>query len=467
MLRPLGIDPQVFHTNEGHAGFLGLERIRLLVAAASRRGGAGDGARRLRVHHAHAGAAGHRPLPPRADRAVLRGVRRRSCGVGIDELMALGHRTDEPDETRFNMAVMGMRLAERRNGVAALHGEVSREMFADLWPDVPVDEVPIGSVTNGVHAPTWVSGELHGLDPADAGRGTGAHERMGSGSEVGDDELWRAWHGRERLVAFVRDRLRQSRLAVGVSTSELGWTDDVLDPTIAHDGLRPTLRHLQAGHVAVEPAGTPPGAAVRRGAPGPADLRRQGPPRRRRGQGADPASSRSNDPDSRADRFVFIDDYDMSVSRTCSKGATCGSTPRRPQEACGTSGMKAAFNGALNCSVLDGWWDECFERDVGWAIASAEDEPNLQRRDELEAANLFDLIEQQIVPLYYDHGPGAVPRGWLGRVKRLCLARAEGHRRRMVRDYVQDYYGPRRRRRTSRSRSGAARGHALAAWRRT
>ena len=158
----------------------------------------------------------------------------------VDELLALGHRPDEPDETRFNMAVMGLRLAARRNGVAALHGAVSREMFAGLWPDVPIEEVPIGSVTNGVHAPTWVSPELDDLLtrrvlPDWDGASAADWARV---ADVGDDELWRALQqGRERLVNFVRERLRTTRLAQGFSASDVAWTSSVLDPTVMTVGF--------------------------------------------------------------------------------------------------------------------------------------------------------------------------------------------------------------------------------------
>ena len=166
-------------------------------------------------------------------------------------------------------------------------------------------------------------------------------------------------------------------------------------------------------------------------------------------------------------RFVFLDDYDMAVARALYQGSDVWlNTPRRPQEACGTSGMKAALNGSLNCSILDGWWDECFDGQNGWAITSAEDEPDLDRRDQLEAESVFDLLESQIVPLFYDRGPGGVPVGWVSRVQDAYASlgpRVTASR--MVRDYVQDYYEPAAAAADSVGWDGAAGGRALAAWR--
>ena len=235
-LQALGLDPQVFHTNEGHAGFLGLERMR----AARRRQGL-TFAEAVETVRAGCVFTTHTPVPAGIDRFPRELMERyfsafaAECGVTVDELMALGHRADEPGETRFNMAVMGLRLAARRNGVAALHGAVSRAMFAGLWPDVPIEEVPIGSVTNGVHAPTWISPELDDLLtrrvlPDWDGAPAADWARV---DDAGDDELWRALQqGRERLVDFVRERLRTTRLAQGFSASDVAWTNSVLDPTV-------------------------------------------------------------------------------------------------------------------------------------------------------------------------------------------------------------------------------------------
>jgi len=395
----------------------------------------------------------HTPVPAGIDRFPREMMERyflgwaTDVGISLDELMELGHRPgDEPDE-RFNMAVMGLRLAGRSNAVARLHGAVSRDMFADLWPDVPTDEIPITSVTNGVHAHTWVSPEmgdvlsrhvLPGWHEADA-------ERWARLEDASDDELWRAREqGREAMVAFVRSQLRRQLLARGLSSSDVEWTGSVLDPKALTIGFarrfatykRATLLLSQPDRLkALLLSSDRPVQFVFAGKSHPADdsgkeLIRQ-------------VSAFAADPEVRH-RFVFVDDYDIAVARALLQGADVWlNNPRRPQEACGTSGMKAALNGGLNLSILDGWWDECFDGDNGWAISSAEQLDDLARRDEVEAGSLFELLERQVVPLFYERPLGPVPRGWVGRMKRSLVTLGPFvTAARMVRDYTERLYEP-------------------------
>jgi starch phosphorylase len=393
-----------------------------------------------------------------------------ACGVPFDDVMALGWREDEPDETRFNMAVMGLRLAARRNGVARLHGDVSRAMFAGLWPDTPVDDVPIGAVTNGVHAPTWVSPELHLLLDREVGPtwDGGSPEQWKRVLAISDDELWRArQQGRDRLVHFVREHLRAARLALGRSPSELTWCDSVLDPGGLIVGFarrfatykRATLLLSQPDRLRallLDPER--PVQLVFAGKAHPADAAGKALIQQ--------VQQLASQPDVR-NRFVFLEDYDIAVARALYHGADVWlNTPRRPQEACGTSGMKAALNGALNCSVLDGWWDEWFDGTNGWAITSAVESDDLEQRDALEAASLFELLESEIVPLFYERAAGGVPRAWLGRVKAAFASLGpKVTARRMVRDYVQDYYEPAALTADRALADGARAAKDLAAWR--
>ena len=446
-LQALGIDAQVFHTNEGHAGFLGLERIRQLTKTGLSFDEAAQAVRAGGLFTTHT------PVPAGIDRFPEDLLRRyfagfaADCGISFEQFMAVGRRADEPDETRFNMAVMGLRLAARSNGVAKLHGDVSRRMFGGLWPDVPTDEVPIGSVTNGVHASTWTSPEIDDLlsralvpDWDDAGPADWARV-----TQVRDDELWRALQqGRDRLVTFVRKRLTASRLAHGASRSDVAWCDEVLDATALTIGFarrfatykRATLLLSQPDRLrALLLAPDRPVQFVFAGKAHPADDL---------GKALIQEIQRfANDLGVRH-RFVFLEDYDISVARAFYHGCDVWlNTPRRPQEACGTSGMKASLNGALNCSILDGWWDECFDGTNGWAISSLEDEADLGRRDAHEAASLFDLLEQQIVPLFYSREDGPVPRKWLGRVKHnFATLGPIVTASRMVREYTETLYEP-------------------------
>jgi starch phosphorylase len=469
-LQAVGVEAQVFHTNEGHAGFLGLERIRQLVTDQGL-----SYPEAIEAVRAGCIFTTHTPVPAGIDRFPRELMDKyfsawcAEVGVGVDDLMALGHRPGDAPDERFNMAVMGLRLAGRSNGVAQLHGEVSRKMFGDLWPDIPPEEAPIISITNGVHAHTWVSPEMadvftrHVLPDWDEA-GPAAWDQI---FEMPDDELWRAREqGRERLVAFVRRRLREGARARGLAGSDVAWADEVLDPRVLTVGFarrfatykRATLLLSQPERLkALLLSPDRPIQLVFAGKAHPADeggkeMIRQ-------------IVAFSSDHEIRH-RFVFVDDYDISVARALYQGADVWlNNPRRPQEACGTSGMKSAFNGGLNLSILDGWWHEMFDGENGWAISSAEDVDDIERRDQLEAGALFDLLERQVVPLFYETYGGPVPRRWLKKVRKsLTSLGPKVTASRMVADYVELLYEPTAARTNTLSANGLARARSLAAW---
>jgi len=469
-LHALGIDAQVFHTNEGHAGFLGLERIRRFIVD--------DGltyAEAIEATRAGSIFTTHTPVPAGIDRFPRELMEKyfsswaKECGLTVDHLMALGHRLGDAPVERFNMAVMGLRLAGRSNAVSTLHGNVSREMFADLWPEVPAVEAPILSITNGVHADTWVSPEMSDVlsryvlpewDEADA-------ERWSRIDDAGDDEIWRAREqGRERLVAFVRRRLKESAMARGLSSSDVTWCDEVLDAkTLTICFARRFATYKRATLLLSQPDRL---RALLLSADRPLQLVFAGK--------AHPADDSGKEMirqivafaagvDVRH-RFAFVEDYDIAAARALYQGADVWlNTPRRPQEACGTSGMKAALNGALNCSILDGWWDELFNGENGWAISSAEHVDDVARRDEIEANSLFELLERQIIPFFYERYEGPVPRRWVRRIKAAMRSLGPAvTAARMVRDYDENLYEPTAAREVVLSADGWRRAKALAEW---
>ena len=468
-LDALGVDSQIFHTNEGHAGFLGLERIRRLITE--------DGLSFSEaVEAVRAGTifTTHTPVAAGIDRFPRDLMERYfkpwadECDVGFDELMAIGHVPGEPPDAPFNMAVMGLRLAGASNGVSKLHGEVSRAMYQPLWPDLAVEEVPIGSVTNGVHASSWVSVEMDDVlsrhvsstwTQTDAAAWAGLHQAP-------DEELWEARNrGRERLVARVRRRLRSSALDLGASPSDAAWCDTVLDPDVLTIGFarrfavykRATLLLSQPERLeALLLSPDRPVQLVFAGKAHPADQLGKEMIRQ-----VVEFSRRS----SVRHRMVFVDDYDIALARALYQGCDVWlNNPRRPLEACGTSGEKATLNGALNCSVLDGWWAEMFDGENGWAISSAETSDDLARRDAFEADSLFDVLERQVVPLFYAREDD-LPRPWLQRVRASLISlgpRVVADR--MVRDYVEQFYEPMGRRSDAVGASHHARAKALSAW---
>jgi len=471
-LDALGEEVQVFHTNEGHAGFLGLERIRRFV------NDEGHGlalAEAIEASRAGTVFTTHTPVPAGIDLFPRELMEKYfsgwadDCGVTISHLMELGHAPGQDTDQPFNMAVMGLRLAGRSNGVSKLHGAVSRGMFSHLFQSVGPDETPIGSVTNGVHGFTWVSPEINDLFtrhlvPAWPEADAATWARIDG---VADDELWRVKEqGRSRLVEFVRSRLRSQARAKGLD-ADVSWCDEALDPRILTIGFaRRFATYKRADLLLSQPerlerlllSAEQPLQLIFAGKAHPADDHGKELIRR--------IAQFARRPEVRH-RFAFVEDYDIAVARFLYQGSDVWlNNPRRPLEACGTSGEKAALNGALNCSVLDGWWDEMYDGTNGWAIASAEGEPDLERRDHFEAESLFDLLEQQIVPLFYDRGRGGpVPRSWVRRVKaNLRTLGPQVEASRMVRDYVQQMYEPAADRADTMALSGWAKARALAIW---
>jgi starch phosphorylase len=432
-LRALDIQPDVFHSNEGHAGFLSLERIREHVAAGLPFDAAVEAVRAGGVFTTHT------PVPAGIDRFEPElidkyfGAFASECGVTVDELFAIGRSPNDngDEEPKFNMAVMALRLAARSNGVARLHGTVSRAMFNGLWPDLSPAESPIGSITNGVHGPSWTSSRVDAL----LSRAIGDDWSMAGADrwqvvyDLDPAEIWDTMvAGRRGLVRFVRGLLgggvlNPDTLTIGFARRFATYKRATLllsqpERLIAmlNDADRP-VQFLFAGKA--HPADHPGKELIQQIE-----------------QFARKAGVRH--------RFAFLADYNIAIARELYHGCDVWlNTPRRPLEACGTSGMKAALNGALNCSILDGWWDECYQPGNGWVIESAEDDPDLERRDQRECASLFSVLEERVIPTFYDHVTGGLPRVWIEMVQEAWATL--GPRvtaTRMLRDYTTQLYEP-------------------------
>jgi len=452
--------PEVFHTNEGHAGYLGLERLRELLGP----GGDADGLdfdAALAAVRAGTVFTTHTPVAAGIDRFPVELVRHyfgggdRADGVAadidstllpglpLDRVLGLGA---EADPQVFNMAHMGLRLAQRANGVSKLHGEVSRDMFSALWAGFDTPEVPIDSVTNGVHAPTWSARqwtELAGsaAPGSDVGE-TGVWEAM---EHVSSAELWTLrTQLRTQLVGEVRRRVRASWLERGATDAELGWTASVFDPDVLTVGFArrvPTYKRLtlmlsdpeRLRAMLLHPAR--PVQLVIAGKSHPAD---DG------GKALIQQIVRFADAHDVRHRITFLPDYDMSMARYLYWGCDVWlNNPLRPLEACGTSGMKSALNGGLNLSIRDGWWDEMYDGENGWAIPTADGVSDEARRDDLEATAMYELLEGSVLPRFYDRGTDGVPARWVEMVRHTL--RTLGPKvvaSRMVRDYVLEYYRP-------------------------
>jgi starch phosphorylase len=440
--------PDVYHTNEGHAGFLGVERIHEIT---STEGLTFDEA--LEAVRAATVFTTHTPVPAGIDRFGAElielhfGGDQAVPGVPVDRLLALGAE-DYPGGQPgvFNMAVMGLRLAQRSNGVSQLHGVVSREMFDGLWPGFDDEEVPITSVTNGVHAPTWVDRRVYEL--AAKHLGTTDIERDHAWERISDvprEAIWATKREmRDQLVLEARRRTRSSWKKRGASAAELGWADDVLDPDVLTIGFArrvPTYKRLTL--MLRDPERLKrllldekrPIQLVIAGKSHPADETGK--------QLIQQMVKFADDPEIRH-RIVFLPNYDIAMAQYLYPGCDVWlNNPLRPFEACGTSGMKAALNGGLNLSILDGWWDEWYDGKNGWAIPTADGVEDPNRRDDLEAAALYDLIENSVAPRFYDHDADGLPQNWISMiVHTLQTLGPKVLASRMVRDYTTQLYGP-------------------------
>ncbi|MGG5176010.1 alpha-glucan family phosphorylase [Pseudarthrobacter sp. J1763] len=452
--------PEVFHTNEGHAGFLGIERIQELMATSGL-----NWAEALAAGRASTVFTTHTPVPAGIDRFDAEQIRHffdagLAPSVPVDSVLELGREDYEGgDPAVFNMAVMGLRLAQRANGVAKLHGVVSREMFAGLWPGFDHSEVPITSVTNGVHVPTWVDPRIGQLARENFGPDAEEYGRWDLAYNVSDEKLWSLRRElRVSLVEDVRRRLRSAWKKRGAADAELAWTDSVLDPDVLTIGFArrvPTYKRLTL--MLRDPERL---KALLLHPEHPIQLVIAG-----KSHPADDAGKKmiqdlvrfTDDPEVRH-RIAFLPNYDIAMARTLFPGCDVWlNNPLRPLEACGTSGMKAAINGSLNLSVLDGWWDEMYDGENGWAIPTANNGASPEERDDIEASALYELLERNVAPRFYGttvaEGAGAagpssgareaVPTHWVSMIKHtLANLGPAVSADRMVQDYVQKLYQP-------------------------
>ena len=472
-LRALGIEPDIYHMNEGHSAFLLLERIRSYMHD-----------HQLRFEQAKALTSAssvftiHTPVPAGLERFGFDLIDEHftdfmyKLGLSRDEFLDLG-RENMGDYELFSMSVMALNLSAGSNGVAQLHGSVSRDMWQWVYPGVPVHEVPIRAITNGVHVQTWVSQEMaqlfdRYLDPG--WRSEESRDEVWEGvMSIPDAELWRTHvRRRERLVAFARDRLRQQLKRRGVSQTEIEAADEVLNPDALTIGFarrfatykRSTLIFRDLGRLRKMVADPQrPVQFIFAGKAHPHD-----------GEGKELIRTIVNvarDHDFRHS-IVFLENYDMNVARYMVQGVDIWlNNPRRPKEASGTSGMKVIYNGGLNCSILDGWWSEAYRNEIGWSIGHGEEysEDEWAHQDYIESQALYNLLEQDIVPLFYQQARDGLPREWIRRVKRSMKDLApKFNTHRMVQQYTEEFYMPRFRIIEEMSQNGFAGAAAFSDW---
>ena len=450
-LRTLGIEPTVCHMNEGHAAFLGLERIRLTMAEHG-----------LTFAQAKESTAQgnvfttHTPVPAGHDVFTAGAMAKyfseysKQFGVTWDEFLGLG-RVDANDEDEpFSMTLLALRLSTRRNGVSKLHGEVSRHMCQSVWSGVPVDEVPVTSVTNGIHVRSWVSRDMSQLFDRYLGPEWGERpsntEIFGRVDHIPDEELWRTHERRrERLVSFARRRLRMQTQRRGSSPSEVANSDEVLNPDALTIGFARRFATYKRGSLIFRDIERLQRILSDTDRPVQLILAGKAHPKDTEGKEIIRKLIHAARDDSFRRRVVFLENYDINVARYLVQGVDVWlNTPRRGMEASGTSGMKVLANGGINLSILDGWWCEGYEfGDTGWAIGSGESYSDRTYQDEVESHALYDLLEQEVIPMFYRRGSDRLPRDWIRTMKNSMRELSPAFSTsRMVSEYAERFYLP-------------------------
>lgn len=449
-LRTLGLKPTVCHMNEGHAAFLSIERIRQMVQDE------GCDFRTARQVNLHGNVfTTHTPVPAGFD--VFRpemlepyiGNLAAQANCPFGEFLKMGRLHPEDTASPFNMAVLAMENSNTINGVSKLHAQVSREMFHSRWEDYPEDEVPINAVTNGAHLGTWTCAKMTNLfdrylgpawrtDPTNP-------DVWSKVMDIPDAELWAIRENqRGDLVRFVRRYLRDTGQRKGFGRATFGQVESILDPRILTIGFARRFATYKRATLMITDKDRLKQLLFHNERPIQIIIAGKSHPRDDGGKKLIQELHNFIQHEGGRTRMVFLEDYDMQVARMLVQGVDVWlNNPRRPMEASGTSGMKAVPNGALNCSILDGWWDEGYEPGLGWAIGGRMDLTDEGQQDWLDSRTLYHLLESEIAPTFYHRVDGAIPSGWVEMIKKSISKLApQFAATRMVRDYAEKAYMP-------------------------
>jgi len=450
MLKAVGLDPIVYHMNEGHSAFLALERARQLMCE---RGVAFEEA--MEIGRCSNVFTTHTPVCAGIDEFPVHMIEKyfgdyvRELGIDTRTLISLGRVDGAGEDEPFNMARLAIREASRVNGVSRLHRQVTRKMWSDMWQDVPSDEIPVDYVTNGIHIPSWVSHDMATL--LDRYLGPGWVERPTDETvwdgvwKIPDSELWRTHERRrERLVSFARACLKRQLENREASNAEIKRAEEVLDPSALTIGFARRFATYKRATLLLKDK-----ERIRR------ILKNTDRPVQFIFAGkAHPQDSTGKEfirqilhfarEEDVRNHIVFLEDYNMIVSRYLVEGVDIWlNTPLRPMEASGTSGMKVVPNGGLNLSILDGWWDEAHSPHVGWAIGKGESYRDIDYQNKVESNALYDILEREVIPLFYSRSRDGLPRGWIRTMKQSMRSLCHVFNTdRMVKQYVNDFYLP-------------------------
>ncbi len=473
MLNALNKFPTVCHMNDGHSAFLCFEKIKILREKYN-----------LDPKVAiEASAAGnifttHTPVPAGFDIFPQDMMRKyfssyaEELGISIDELLSCGRGSIYNSGEDFNMAVLAFKNASFSNGVSRLHAKTSRKLFNQLMPSIPVNETPISSVTNGIHTSSWLSkdmalllsrylGEDILLDPSNVE----VWERI---KEIPAEELWMVHqHRKERLITTVRKLLKKQMERRGASSKSIDMAAECLSLPYLTIGFARRFTGYKRATLILHDKERLKNIINNREMPVQFVFAGKAHPRDEEGKRMIKEIFHFSMEEDVKKRFVFIEDYDIKIARYIFSGVDVWlNTPLRPLEASGTSGMKVVPNGGLNLSILDGWWDEAYDPEVGWAIGKGEVYDNIDYQNKVESETLYNLIEREIAPLFYERNAEGLPRGWIDRMKKSIIKLAPVfNTHRMTKEYVEHFYIPASERYTKLSANNFEKAKNLASWR--
>ncbi len=474
-LHQIGIVPLVCHMNEGHSAFLGLERLNLLI---NKYNLSFEEAKNINFYSNV--FTTHTPVPAGIDifpkslvEKYLGKYYRENLKISSDEFFKLGTIRKGIVPDHFNMAHLAMNMAGFVNGVSKLHGDVSKSLWVEGFENIPFDEIPIDYVTNGVHTQTHLSNEMRELLLRYGGenffeniRSKEYWERV---NEIPDEELWRTHERRrERLVAFARSRLKKQIIERGGSPREIELAKEVLDPSALTIGFARRFATYKRATLIFKDIERLASILCNSERPVQIIFAGKAHPRDDAGKQLIQEIISHTKAEHLRKKIVFLENYDMNVARYMVQGCDVWlNNPRRPLEASGTSGMKVIANGGLNFSVLDGWWDEAYHHDVGWKIGGRENYSDHDYQDEIEARLIYETLEKEIVPLFYERGEDKLPRGWIKMMKNsMTVLGPFFNTDRMVEQYTLKFYSKAFERRRMLMKNNWQLGKEFTAWKR-
>jgi starch phosphorylase len=446
----LGLEPVVTHMNEGHSAFSNLERLaQTMIRYDLDFKGALQIIPRTTVFTTHTPvAAGHDEFPPDFVRPYIEPLAQQ-LHENTDDILAMGQHPGTGREAPFSMFLLGLRLAQYCNGVSKLHGSVARKMWSHVWPGLPQDEVPITHVTNGIHAATWISPENAILFEQYLGPDwcikTDQAEIIQRVDAIYNEELWRAHEvSRTRLIRKCRKLMARQYRKRNASKAEIEAAESVLDQGILTIGFARRFATYKRAHLLLQDPKRLRSILLSEARPVQIIFAGKAHPRDNEGKMVIQQLIHFIRNEGLQHRIIFIEDYDMHIARYLVQGVDVWlNTPRRPFEACGTSGMKAALNGGLNVSILDGWWCEGYSAGKGWRIGNGEEYNDYVYQDAVESHALYNVLENNVIPCFYERREGDAPDRWLSMMKAsMKMALSEFCGQRMLGDYLSRFYLP-------------------------